>query len=272
MDLLRHLPPRSPCFTTPFFIFTASTVLLLSPKDTQAMRAVRTGLACLEALERDGMWVESVIDAKQRIWGLARRWEIGALSNPDTAWHHVGPSHHSNGEQQGEKAQAQYSSRSNHSHSHSQSQSQNQPQPSQNQTQNRSGSEPLSSTHGSPHSSLDLMSGVVPPYSPSNYEQIFIDNNVQIPWATSGGQVEPSLWLMGNTNGSAYQASWDFLLGGPSVVGVGQNDGNVGVGQGVGGGGGVGVGEHRVLSSVEAQELMQELRRGGIGPSVNGVR
>ncbi|KAF8608458.1 hypothetical protein BDV93DRAFT_603267 [Ceratobasidium sp. AG-I] len=287
MDLLRHLPPRSPCFTTPFFIFTASTVLLLSPRDTQAMRAVRTGLACLEALERDGMWVESVIDAKQRIWGLARRWEIGALSSPDAAWHHSGPVHHSNGEQsqqqqqvQGEKAQGHYSSRSghshSHSHSHSQSQSQSQSQPqSQNhsqqtqqnqQNQNRSGSEPLSSTHGSPHSSLDLMSGVVPPYSPSNYEQIFMDSNVPIPWATSGGQVEPSLWLMGNTNGSAYQASWDFLLGGPAVVGVGQGDG---VGQGVGGG--VGVGGSRVLSNVETEELMQELRRGS-GAGVSGGR
>ena len=92
-----------------------------------------------------------------------------------------------------------------------------------------------------------------------------MDSNVPIPWASSGGQVEPSLWLMGNTNGSAYQASWDFLLGGPAVVGVGAGDG-VGVGQGVG------VGENNVISSAEAQELMQELRRGSLGAGVNGGR
>ncbi|KAF8756553.1 Fungal specific transcription factor domain [Rhizoctonia solani] len=41
MELIRHLPRASPCFTTPYFIFSASTVLLLSPNDTQALRGVQ---------------------------------------------------------------------------------------------------------------------------------------------------------------------------------------------------------------------------------------
>ncbi|KDN47903.1 hypothetical protein RSAG8_03323, partial [Rhizoctonia solani AG-8 WAC10335] len=44
MELIRHLPRASPCFTTPYFIFSASTVLLLSPNDTQALRWCPSGL------------------------------------------------------------------------------------------------------------------------------------------------------------------------------------------------------------------------------------
>ncbi|KAG8705048.1 hypothetical protein FRC08_001877 [Ceratobasidium sp. 394] len=255
MDLLRHLPPRSPCFTTPFFIFTASTVLLLSPRDAQAMRAVRTGLSCLEAMEKEGVWVESVIDAKQRIWGLARRWEIGVLSPTEgPSWQHSTPTRakeeeqdHGRGVNQAHAAAYQHNSPTvpypsqissptsptSYTPIHTANQS---------PTQNRSGSEPLSSTQDSPP--LDLMAGSVPSYSPGQFEQFYLDSmpepNVAIPWA---GPIEPSLWMMGPTTGSSYQGSWDFLLSNPASMHAEA---------------------HRVLTPAEAEALMQELRRGNL--------
>jgi hypothetical protein len=74
MELIRHLPRASPCFTTPYFIFSASTILLLSPNDTQAIRGVQVGLKCLDDLEVDHYWVDAVIDARSRILALAQRW------------------------------------------------------------------------------------------------------------------------------------------------------------------------------------------------------
>ncbi|KAG8736358.1 hypothetical protein FRC12_017666 [Ceratobasidium sp. 428] len=258
MDLLRHLPPRSPCFTTPFFIFTASTVLLLSPRDPQAMRAVRTGLACLEALEKDGMWVESVIDAKQRIWGLARRWEIGALSSAEgPGWQPIATT-----TQESERTEQKDRGHTRNP-SHTTAFAHNPPlvpypdltvtptpstsytTPNQTPNHNRSSSEPLSSTQGSPQSPLDLMTGAVPPYCPNQFEQLYLDSmpepNVAIPWA---GPIEPALWMMGGNTGSVYQGSWDFLLSNPASV---QAD------------------THRVLTPAEAEALMQELRRGNLG-------
>ncbi|ELU41984.1 fungal specific transcription factor domain-containing protein [Rhizoctonia solani AG-1 IA] len=100
MELIRHLPRASPCFTTPYFIFSASTVLLLSPNDTQALRGVQVGLKCLEDLEADKYWVDAVVDARARILALAQRWgatllfeNLGApsssatpdVSSPDTS-------------------------------------------------------------------------------------------------------------------------------------------------------------------------------------------
>lgn len=91
MELLRHLPRASPCFSTPYFIFSASTVLLLSPKDNQAIRGVLAGLKCLDELEADRYWVNAVIDARARIYALAQRWgatqifENLAVSSPATA-------------------------------------------------------------------------------------------------------------------------------------------------------------------------------------------
>jgi len=82
MGLLRHTPPLSPCHTTPFVISTASTVLLLSPRDLQAMNGVRVGLECLDALCMSGFWSQSGRDAKRRIIGLAKRWGV-ELTNKD---------------------------------------------------------------------------------------------------------------------------------------------------------------------------------------------
>ncbi|KAG9116366.1 hypothetical protein FRC07_007456 [Ceratobasidium sp. 392] len=81
IELLRHLPKASPCFTTPYFIFSASTVLLLSPHDTHAIRGVQTGLKCLDDLEAGGYWVDAVIDARSRIIALAQRWGAHLLFN-----------------------------------------------------------------------------------------------------------------------------------------------------------------------------------------------
>ncbi|KAG8793052.1 hypothetical protein FRC12_004054 [Ceratobasidium sp. 428] len=81
IELLRHLPKASPCFTTPYFIFSASTVLLLSPHDTHAIRGVQTGLKCLDDLEEGGYWVDAVIDARSRIIALAQRWGAHLLFN-----------------------------------------------------------------------------------------------------------------------------------------------------------------------------------------------
>ncbi|CAE6473133.1 unnamed protein product [Rhizoctonia solani] len=242
MDLLRHLPPRSPCFTTPFFIFTACTVLLLSPRDSQAMRAVRTGLTCLEGMERDGMWVESVVDAKQRIWGLARRWEVGGLSESG-GWHHVTPRSHSHSHSQSQSGAHSQSSAS-HPHSgatsHSQSSVTSPTQEKDQKPHTRADSEP----HGSPQSPFDYTASLMTnANSPSNFDQYYLDSmpeqNVAIPWAA--GPVEPALWLMGTNSGSSFQSSWDYLLSNPSVA---QSD------------------THRVLSPEEAEALMAELRRG----------
>jgi hypothetical protein len=245
MDLLRHLPPRSPCFTTPFFIFTASTVLLLSPRDSQAMRAVRTGLTCLEALERDGMWVESAIDAKQRIWGLARRWGITSLSHDTSSWHHIS---------------SQQQPANSHATSHKQAEQDCKPiSPTSAASisaypsgqQNRSDSEVLPSAHDSPRNPLDFTNNIVLNHSPSNFDLFYLDSmpeqNVAIPWAA--GPAEPALWLMGNTSGSSYQSSWDYLLSNPTVA---QAD------------------THSVLTPTEAEALMQELRRGNLGIGHHG--
>lgn len=79
IDLLRHLPKASPCFTTPYFIFSASTVLLLSPNDHYAIRGVQAGLECLDDLEEGSYWVDAVIDARSRILALAQRWGASLL-------------------------------------------------------------------------------------------------------------------------------------------------------------------------------------------------
>lgn len=234
MDLLRHLPPRSPCFTTPFFIFTASTVLLLSPRDSQAMRAVRTGLTCLEALERDGMWVESAIDAKQRIWGLARRWEINSLAHDTSSWHHIT----SHSQPPAEKRATSEQDRKPSVPSPSPSSAYHSSAPS------RANTDPLPSAQDSPKSPLDFMAASAG--SPGSFDQFYLDSmpeqNVAIPWAA--GPVEPALWMMGNTSGSSYQSTWDYLLSNPAVA---QAD------------------THRVLTPAEAEALMQELRRGNLG-------
>ncbi|QRW12919.1 Fungal specific transcription factor domain [Ceratobasidium sp. AG-Ba] len=256
MDLLRHLPPRSPCFTTPFFIFTASTVLLLSPRDTQAMRAVRTGLACLEALEKDGMWVESATDAKQRIWGLARRWQITSLNGHDGpmsgGWQHITPQSHANEQVDQKPTHSRSASTSNHNPNPYQPQHQQLPpvlfqeydqKPQSHQSS--SYTSPSPDTQLSPHSPLDLMDATTTTYSPSQFESLYLDSmpepSVTIPWE---GPVEPALWMMNGNAGSSYQASWDFLLSNPASV---QAD------------------THRVLTPAEAEALMQELRGGNLG-------
>jgi len=76
MGLLRHVPPLSPCYSLPFLISTASTILLLTPRDLQAMDAVRAGLECLDAMYLSGFWKESARDARVRILGLAKRWAL----------------------------------------------------------------------------------------------------------------------------------------------------------------------------------------------------
>ncbi|QRV84293.1 Fungal specific transcription factor domain [Ceratobasidium sp. AG-Ba] len=181
MDLLRHLPPRSPCFTTPFFIFTASTVLLLSPP-----------------LEKDGMWVESATDAKQRIWGLARRWQITSLNGHDGpmsgGWQHITPQSHAN-EQVDQKP----------THSRSASTSNHNPNPYQPQ-----------------HQQLPPVLFQEYDQKPQSHQSIRValldsmpEPSVTIPWE---GPVEPALWMMNGNAGSSYQASWDFLLSNPASV------------------------------------------------------
>jgi hypothetical protein len=70
---------HSPCFTTAYDIFSACTILLLSPQDPEAMKAVRTGLGYLDRLERSHYWVEAADDARKRIWALAKRWNVRPL-------------------------------------------------------------------------------------------------------------------------------------------------------------------------------------------------
>ncbi|KAG9118710.1 hypothetical protein FRC07_006645 [Ceratobasidium sp. 392] len=70
---------HSPCFTTAYNIFSACTILLLSPEEPTAMKAVRTGLEYLDRLERSHYWVEAAEDSRRRIWALARRWNVRAL-------------------------------------------------------------------------------------------------------------------------------------------------------------------------------------------------
>ncbi|QRV98373.1 Fungal specific transcription factor domain [Ceratobasidium sp. AG-Ba] len=81
IELIRHLPKASPCFSTPYFIFSASTVLLLSPNDHHAIRGVQAGLKCLDDLEEGHYWVDAVIDARSRIIALAQRWGANLLFN-----------------------------------------------------------------------------------------------------------------------------------------------------------------------------------------------
>ncbi|KAG8722299.1 hypothetical protein FRC09_006478 [Ceratobasidium sp. 395] len=70
---------HSPCFTTAYDIFSACTVLLLSPKDPVAIKAVRTGLGYLDMLKRSYYWAEAAEDSRRRIWALAKRWNVRAL-------------------------------------------------------------------------------------------------------------------------------------------------------------------------------------------------
>ncbi|KAG8739806.1 hypothetical protein FRC10_005151 [Ceratobasidium sp. 414] len=70
---------HSPCFTTAYDIFSACTILLLSPEDPAAMKAVLTGLAYLDRLKRSHYWVEAAEDSRRRIWALARRWDVRPL-------------------------------------------------------------------------------------------------------------------------------------------------------------------------------------------------
>ncbi|CAE6495144.1 unnamed protein product [Rhizoctonia solani] len=76
MSLVRHIPLSSPCVTLPYAVYSACTILLLSPEDPAAMDGVRTGLACLDSMDETGYWVDSAKDASDRIKALASRWTI----------------------------------------------------------------------------------------------------------------------------------------------------------------------------------------------------
>ncbi|KAG8738711.1 hypothetical protein FRC11_001195, partial [Ceratobasidium sp. 423] len=76
MSLVRHIPLSAPCVTLPYVIYSASTILLLSPEDPAAMDGVRTGLACLDSMDESGYWVHSAKDGSDKIRALARRWSI----------------------------------------------------------------------------------------------------------------------------------------------------------------------------------------------------
>ncbi|QRW16526.1 Fungal specific transcription factor domain [Rhizoctonia solani] len=71
---------HSPCFTTAYDIFSACTILLLCPKDPDAMKAVQTGLTYLDQLKQSHYWVESAEDSKRRILDLAQKWNAPILS------------------------------------------------------------------------------------------------------------------------------------------------------------------------------------------------
>ncbi|CUA67122.1 Nitrogen assimilation transcription factor nit-4 [Neurospora crassa OR74A] [Rhizoctonia solani] len=76
MSLVRHIPLSSPCVTIPYAVYSASTILLLSPEDPAAMDGVRTGLTCLDSMDETGYWVDSAKDGGDRIRALARRWSV----------------------------------------------------------------------------------------------------------------------------------------------------------------------------------------------------
>ncbi|KAL5638533.1 hypothetical protein ACGC1H_005267 [Rhizoctonia solani] len=76
MSLVRHIPLSSPCVTLPYAVYSASTILLLSPEDPAAMDGVRTGLTCLDSMDDTGYWVDSAKDASDRIKALAARWSV----------------------------------------------------------------------------------------------------------------------------------------------------------------------------------------------------
>ncbi|CEL63051.1 hypothetical protein RSOLAG1IB_12636 [Rhizoctonia solani AG-1 IB] len=76
MSLVRHTPLSSPCVTLPYAVYSACTILLLSPEDPAAMDGVRTGLTCLDSMDETGYWVDSAKDASDRIKALARRWSV----------------------------------------------------------------------------------------------------------------------------------------------------------------------------------------------------
>ncbi|KAF8709270.1 Fungal specific transcription factor, partial [Rhizoctonia solani] len=71
---------HSPCFTTAYDIFSACTILLLCPKDPDAMKAVQTGLTYLDQLKQSHYWVESAEDSKRRILDLAQKWNAPIFS------------------------------------------------------------------------------------------------------------------------------------------------------------------------------------------------
>ncbi|KAJ1306255.1 hypothetical protein OPQ81_010959 [Rhizoctonia solani] len=76
MSLVRHIALSSPCVTLPYAVYSACTILLLSPEDPAAMDGVRTGLTCLDSMDETGYWVDSAKDASDRIKALARRWSV----------------------------------------------------------------------------------------------------------------------------------------------------------------------------------------------------
>ncbi|QRV84323.1 Fungal specific transcription factor domain [Ceratobasidium sp. AG-Ba] len=75
-SLIRHIPLSSPCVTVPYAVYSACTILLLAPDDAAAMDGVRTGIACLECMDKTGYWVNSAKDARDRIHALAARWGV----------------------------------------------------------------------------------------------------------------------------------------------------------------------------------------------------
>ncbi|CAE6430017.1 unnamed protein product [Rhizoctonia solani] len=76
-SLIRHIPLSSPCVTIPYIVYSACTILLLTPEDSVAMDGVRTSLACLDGMDETGYWVESARDAARRIRALAEKWGVG---------------------------------------------------------------------------------------------------------------------------------------------------------------------------------------------------
>ncbi|KAF8608471.1 hypothetical protein BDV93DRAFT_250715 [Ceratobasidium sp. AG-I] len=75
-SLIRHIPLSSPCMSTPYFVYTACTILLLVPGDTTAMNNVRAGVTCLESMYETGYWMNCMKDGRDRILALARRWGV----------------------------------------------------------------------------------------------------------------------------------------------------------------------------------------------------
>ncbi|KAF8608482.1 hypothetical protein BDV93DRAFT_466840, partial [Ceratobasidium sp. AG-I] len=55
-SLVRYLPLSSPSVSTPYFVYSACTILLLAPGDTTAMEGVRMGVTCLRSIQDTGHW------------------------------------------------------------------------------------------------------------------------------------------------------------------------------------------------------------------------
>ncbi|KAF8608457.1 hypothetical protein BDV93DRAFT_603266 [Ceratobasidium sp. AG-I] len=223
MELLRHLPKGSPCFTSPYFIFSASTVLLLSPNDSQAIRGIQSGLRCLDELEEGGYWVDAVVDARSRILALAQRWGANQIFD---SFNGASPSTATTG------------SSASPRDIHDPTPPPPPPAPFDQFAPNQSppSKQPPSSGSGWGTAGLGEVEALFfEPQQLADLDAMYLDSLPEaadmIPWA---GAVEPSWGTMGTQHAPEYTLpGWEFTVGGAGAGGAGAN-----VGASAGGGSG----------------------------------